>query len=86
MKQAKAPVAAEDLKDLLSRNGLSLIVERVEHEKAVVQLLEFNIDLGQGFLFGVPKPIREVNEMADPRATPVSNAAVLPAASRRLAS
>jgi len=86
MKQAKAPVAAEDLKDLLYRNGLSLIVERVENEKAVVQLLEFNIDLGQGFLFGVPKPIREVNEMADARATPVLNAAVLPAASRRLAS
>jgi cyclic-di-GMP phosphodiesterase TipF (flagellum assembly factor) len=86
MKQAKAAVAAEDFKDLLFRNGLNLIVERVENEKTVVQLLEYNIDFGQGFLFGAPKPIREVSEMADPRGTPPSNAAVLPAASRRLAS
>jgi cyclic-di-GMP phosphodiesterase TipF (flagellum assembly factor) len=86
MKQANAPVAAEDFKDLLYRNGLNLIVERVESEKTVVQLLEYNIDFGQGYLFGVPKPIREVSEMADPRATPPSNSAVLPAASRRLAS
>jgi cyclic-di-GMP phosphodiesterase TipF (flagellum assembly factor) len=86
MKQAKAPVSAEDLKDLLFRNGLDMIVERVETEKTVVQLLEYNAVLGQGYLFGAPKPIRDVNEMADPRATPVSNEAVLPAASRRLAS
>ena len=86
MKQANAVVAAEDIKDLLFRNGLNLIVERVESEKTVVQLLEFNIDFGQGYLFGAPKPVREVNEMADARATPPSNVAVLPAASRRLAS
>ena len=86
MKQAKAAVAAEDFKDLLFRNGLNLIIERVENEKTVVQLLEYNIDFGQGYLFGMPKPIREVSEMADARATPPSNAAVLPAASRRLAS
>jgi cyclic-di-GMP phosphodiesterase TipF (flagellum assembly factor) len=86
MKQANAAVAAEDFKDLLFRNGLNLIVERVEDEKTVVQLLEYNVDFGQGYLFGVPKPVREVSEMADARATPPSNVAVLPAASRRLAS
>jgi cyclic-di-GMP phosphodiesterase TipF (flagellum assembly factor) len=86
MKQANSPVAVEDLKDLLFRNGLNLIVDRVENERTVVQLLEYNVDLGQGFLFGMPKPIREVSEMADARATPPSSGAVLPAASRRLAS
>jgi cyclic-di-GMP phosphodiesterase TipF (flagellum assembly factor) len=86
MKQAGAAVTAEDFKDLLSRNGLNLIVERVENEKTVVQLLEYNVDIGQGYLFGAPKPIREVSEMADPRAPQSPNVAVLPAASRRLAS
>lgn len=68
MEAAKANVAAEDFKDLLSRNGINLIVERIEDEKAVVQLLEINVDLGQGYLFGEPKPIREFTEIHDPRA------------------
>ena len=59
MTDARSALAAEDLKDLLARNGLSLIVERIENEKTVVQLLEFNVDFGQGYLFGEPKPIRE---------------------------
>ena len=67
MKQANAPVAAEDFKELLARAGIDLIVERIEEEKAVVQLLEFNIGYGQGFLFGEPKPIRDVGEVNDAR-------------------
>ena len=73
-------------KDLLARNGLNLIVERVEDEKTVVQLLEFNVDFGQGYLFGEPRPIRDVAEANDPRATQPSNVTVLPAGLvRRLA-
>ena len=68
MRDANAAVAAEDFKDLLSRNGLNLIVERVEDEKSTVQLLEYNVDFGQGYLFGEPKPIREIAEANDPRA------------------
>jgi cyclic-di-GMP phosphodiesterase TipF (flagellum assembly factor) len=62
MPGAHADVAAEDLKDLLARNGMNLIVERIEDEKTVVQLLEFNVDYGQGFLFGEPRPIRELGD------------------------
>jgi cyclic-di-GMP phosphodiesterase, flagellum assembly factor TipF len=88
MRTAKANVAAEDFKDHLSRNGINLIVERVEDEKAVVQLLEFNVDFGQGYLFGEPKPIREVGEFADPRVKDVTPmAGALPTGlARRLAS
>ena len=68
MRQAKAAVAAEDFKDHLLRNGLQLIVERVEDEKTVVQLLEFNVDFGQGYLFGEPKPVKDVPEVVEPRA------------------
>lgn len=76
MRSAGSPVAAEDFKEHLSRNGLDLIVERIEDEKAVVQLLEFNVDLGQGYLFGEPKPIREVADIAEPRVPQVEKPAI----------
>ncbi|MBL8781176.1 MAG: EAL domain-containing protein [Alphaproteobacteria bacterium] len=57
--KAGSRVHPADLKELLARFGLNLIAERVEHEKDVVDLLDYNVDYGQGFLFGEPKPIRE---------------------------
>ena len=39
-------------KKLLLRHGLNLIAERVEDEKTVVQLLDYNVDFAQGYLFG----------------------------------
>jgi cyclic-di-GMP phosphodiesterase TipF (flagellum assembly factor) len=68
MKIAGAAVAAEDFKDMLSRDGVNLIAERVEDEKTVVQLLEYNVDFGQGYLFGEPRAIRDIAEANDPRA------------------
>ena len=59
MEGAKAAVAAEDFKKLLERHGLNLIAERVEDEKTVVQLLDFAVDFGQGYLFGEPRAVRE---------------------------
>ncbi len=59
MEGANAAVAAEDFKKLLSRHGLNLIAERVEEEKTVVQLLDYNVDYAQGFLFGEPRAVRD---------------------------
>lgn len=59
MGDAGAQVAAEDFKKLLERHGLNLIAERVEEEKTVVQLLDYNVDYAQGFLFGEPRAVRE---------------------------
>jgi cyclic-di-GMP phosphodiesterase TipF (flagellum assembly factor) len=59
MAGAGAAVAAEDLKKLLARHGINLIAERVESEKTVVQLLDFNVDFGQGYLFGEPRAVRD---------------------------
>jgi cyclic-di-GMP phosphodiesterase TipF (flagellum assembly factor) len=72
--KAGARVHPADLKELLARFGLNLIAERVEREKDVVDLLDYNVDYGQGFLFGEPKPIREaLSEQGLPRAAaPVS--------------
>lgn len=56
---AGAPVAAPDLKELMARYGISLIAEKVEAERDVVNLLDFNIDIAQGYLFGEPRPLRD---------------------------
>jgi cyclic-di-GMP phosphodiesterase, flagellum assembly factor TipF len=60
--QADAPSAdihAADLSDLLGRFGISLIAERIETEAQVVDLLEYDVRFGQGFLFSQPRPVRQ---------------------------
>jgi cyclic-di-GMP phosphodiesterase, flagellum assembly factor TipF len=60
-------IVAGDLKELVSRHGLYLIGEKIEDERDVVNLLEFGVDYGQGFLFGEPRPLREtLGEAAQP--------------------
>jgi cyclic-di-GMP phosphodiesterase TipF (flagellum assembly factor) len=76
MQGANAAVAAEDFKKLLARHGLDLIAERVESEKTVVQLLDYAVDFGQGYLFGEPRAVRDDSlKYADEGATA---AAVIP--------
>jgi cyclic-di-GMP phosphodiesterase TipF (flagellum assembly factor) len=58
---ANAPesdIHAADLSDLLGRFGISLIAERIEAENQVVDLLEYDVRFGQGFLFSPPRPVR----------------------------
>jgi cyclic-di-GMP phosphodiesterase TipF (flagellum assembly factor) len=47
-----------DLADLLARSGIDLIAERIENESMVVDLLDFDVRFGQGFLFSPPRPVR----------------------------
>lgn len=63
-----------DMSDLLGRFGIDLIAERIEDEKTVVDLLDYNVRFGQGFLFAVPRPLRqeaaeEPADKAKPRAS-----------------
>ncbi|WP_298259318.1 EAL domain-containing protein [Bradyrhizobium sp.] len=51
-----------DLSDLLGRFGIDLIAERIEGERAVVDLLDFDVRFGQGFLFAPPRPLRPEGE------------------------
>ena len=62
----KAPAAAllaEGAPDVfgvkrrLEMERITLIVERVESDRDLVELLEFDISLGQGYLFGAPKAL-----------------------------
>jgi len=47
--------AAAELKKRLDSRGIDLVVEKIESEAALVELLDFNIDFGQGYLFGEPR-------------------------------
>jgi len=59
-----------DLSDLLGRYGIDLIAERIEGERAVVDLLDFDVRFGQGFLFAPPRPLRPEGASATGGATP----------------
>jgi cyclic-di-GMP phosphodiesterase, flagellum assembly factor TipF len=47
-----------DLSGLLSRFGVELIGEKIESEGVVVDLLDYDVKFGQGFLFSPPRPVR----------------------------
>ncbi len=50
---------AAELKRAMRRYDIDLIVGKIEDEQMVISLLEFDIDFGQGYLFGEPRPSRE---------------------------
>ena len=59
-----------DLSDLLGRFGIDLIAERIEGERAVVDLLDYDVRFGQGFLFAPPRPLRPEGASATAGASP----------------
>jgi cyclic-di-GMP phosphodiesterase TipF (flagellum assembly factor) len=69
-----ADIHAADLADLLARSGIDLISERIESESMVVDLLDYDVRFGQGFLFSPPRPVRPEalagGENVDAPATP----------------
>ena len=55
---AQGDIHPQDLADLLARSGIDLIAERIENESMVVDLLDYDVRFGQGFLFSPPRPVR----------------------------
>jgi cyclic-di-GMP phosphodiesterase TipF (flagellum assembly factor) len=51
-------IHAADFSGLLGRFGIELIAERIEGEGVVVDLLDYDVRFGQGFLFSPPRPVR----------------------------
>lgn len=47
-----------DLPGLLARFGIDLVAEKIESEGSVVDLLDFDVRFGQGYLFSLPRPVR----------------------------
>ncbi len=57
-------IASADLKEAFGRFNIDLIAERIEDERMLVDVLDYNVDFGQGFLFGEPRPARSMDDMA----------------------
>jgi cyclic-di-GMP phosphodiesterase TipF (flagellum assembly factor) len=55
---SQSDIHPADLADLLARSGIDLIAERIESESMVVDLLDYDVRFGQGFLFSPPRPVR----------------------------
>ncbi|MHC3127214.1 diguanylate phosphodiesterase [Brevundimonas sp. GN22] len=56
---SKPDIQAADFAPLVRRYGLELIAEMVETERQVVDILDLDVPLGQGHLFGEPRAIKE---------------------------
>ena len=55
---AGGEIHAADLAKLLKRYGVELIVDHIETEAQVVDILDYDVKYGQGFLFSPPRPVR----------------------------
>jgi cyclic-di-GMP phosphodiesterase, flagellum assembly factor TipF len=55
---ASTDIQPAEFSDLLGRFGIDLIAERIESESVVVDLLDYDVRFGQGFLFSPPRPVR----------------------------
>ena len=55
---ASSDIHPADFSDLLGRYGIDLIAEHIESENVVVDLLDYDVRFGQGFLFAPPRPVR----------------------------
>jgi cyclic-di-GMP phosphodiesterase, flagellum assembly factor TipF len=55
---ATSNIHPADFSDLLGRFGIDLVAERIEGEATVVDLLDYDVRFGQGFLFSPPRPVR----------------------------
>ena len=55
---SSSDIHPSDMSDLLGRFGIDLVAERIEGERSVVDLLDYDVRFGQGFLFAPPRPLR----------------------------
>ena len=69
-RSSASDIHPSDLSDLLGRFGIDLIAERIEGERAVVDLLDYDVRFGQGFLFAPPRPLRPEGASATGGAAP----------------
>lgn len=51
----EGPLHRADFNEAVKRNGLRLILEKIEDDATLVELLDHDVELGQGYLFGAPR-------------------------------
>jgi cyclic-di-GMP phosphodiesterase TipF (flagellum assembly factor) len=55
---ATSDIHPADTANLLGRFGIELVADKIESEGLVVDLLDYEVKYGQGFLFSPPRPVR----------------------------
>jgi cyclic-di-GMP phosphodiesterase TipF (flagellum assembly factor) len=68
MDELATDIHPADLADFFARFGIELIVDRVESEAQVVDILDYRVRYGQGFVFSPPRPVR--SEVLQPTPEP----------------
>lgn len=53
--QPTTDIDLQDFKKALERQGIDLVVEKIETEDVLREILDFHVDFGQGYLFGAPR-------------------------------
>ncbi len=51
----ESDIHPDDLKEAFSRYDLDLIVEKIENDQTIIEILDYGMDYGQGYLFGEPR-------------------------------
>jgi len=95
---ATTDIHPADFAGLLSRFGIELIGTMIESEGVVVDLLDYEVKFGQGFLFSPPRPVRpevmqgiaDRNDViardGEPAPAPAAASEAKPVASQRISS
>ncbi len=73
-----AAIHPADLASLLSRYDIELVATHVEEERTVPELLDMDVQLSQGALFGVPRPVRPAAPDEAPSARPAAATRLVP--------
>ena len=55
LREAEGLPRLKRMKSGLDRSGIDLIVEKIETDGQLLELLDIEIDYGQGYLFGKPE-------------------------------
>jgi len=52
--------ALGELRSELMRDGIDIVADKIETEKQLLDVLDIRIDFGQGYLFGRPRPTKDM--------------------------
>ena len=55
LQQQNAPLSVRAFKEHASRNKMDVIVTKIEEERDLLEILDYQFDYGQGYLFGKPR-------------------------------
>jgi cyclic-di-GMP phosphodiesterase, flagellum assembly factor TipF len=64
-----AQIHPTDFAEALRRRKIELIVDHIEDERTLLELLDLDVELGQGYLFGRPRASRDEPEATRPTAS-----------------